>query len=559
MKIFSAVLLVDRATRAERTKLKATCDISHLFQGSETIYNVKCENDIGNNYSENRQILRLYENAESNETETIRCIVSCKYDLEQKAKIVIRAAVDENGQCVVITPKKLDGLCGTGCTNDVIKEKMGQTLTRHSCTNNSYNDLVQPGEECQFTCQTDDGDFINAEEKLRCTCNDGKSGTRECDWTIGKVKPIDALNKDGFHILPTVMGTRDDGQECGTHIDCADDEYLSLTHPDYLYGNMLDYYMADPEEYGFNLQCVKRQCGNIPLDDLICFDKDGNQLDGPHYPEGSRCGRKCNQTGFGYDHTPTDELAGKDKYTHTAGGHGKYNFVPASDAVCSCGHQYSWPRNTHDYYGQFYPDEYYGSYCEWNYGSGPLAEYEPIVKKSLQPQPEQMGDGIQAAQYLASCKPNFCNTDMIADAGVKSYILNHLETIYSDYGTSHENGFQNVKYTINGKEFEYGFTELWNFRDITCPDEDKFEDDASMVKLGTQCSLSCKPGYMWLPNDDRNDVVECIGMFSTFGVGGWDWMPAQWHPGYGSPRLDLRVCVPNNYLDRDHAPVHQTL
>ena len=47
MKIFSAVLLVDRATRAERSKLKATCDISHLFQGSETIYNVKCENDIG--------------------------------------------------------------------------------------------------------------------------------------------------------------------------------------------------------------------------------------------------------------------------------------------------------------------------------------------------------------------------------------------------------------------------------------------------------------------------------------------------------------------------------
>jgi len=75
---------------------------------------------------------------------------------------------------------------------------MGQTLTRHSCTNNSYNDLVQPGEECQFTCQTDDGDFINSEEKLRCTCNDGKSGKRECDWTIGKVKPIDALNKDSL-------------------------------------------------------------------------------------------------------------------------------------------------------------------------------------------------------------------------------------------------------------------------------------------------------------------------------------------------------------------------
>jgi len=46
--------------------------------------------------------------------------------LEQKAKIVIRAAVDENGQCVVITPKKLDGLCGTGCTNDVIKGRVSK-------------------------------------------------------------------------------------------------------------------------------------------------------------------------------------------------------------------------------------------------------------------------------------------------------------------------------------------------------------------------------------------------------------------------------------------------
>ena len=43
-------------------------------------------------------------------------------------------------------------------------------------------------------------------------------------------------------------------------MDCSKDEYLAVTHPDYLYGNMLDYYMADPEEYGFNLSCIKVIC-----------------------------------------------------------------------------------------------------------------------------------------------------------------------------------------------------------------------------------------------------------------------------------------------------------
>ena len=45
MKLFSTVVFLEKVLA--KSKLAATCDISHLFEGSETIYNVKCENDYG--------------------------------------------------------------------------------------------------------------------------------------------------------------------------------------------------------------------------------------------------------------------------------------------------------------------------------------------------------------------------------------------------------------------------------------------------------------------------------------------------------------------------------
>merc|ERR1712088_436189 len=284
---------------------------------------------------------------------------------------------------------------------------------------NTHDQFVQPGDSCKFCCQTDEGE----------------SG-RECDWTVGKnMKPIDSQDKNGSYLLPTLMGSRDDEAQCSNDMDCAQDEYLAVTHPDYLYGNMLDYYMADPE--------------------------------------GTRCGRKCDLPGYSFDHSPTDKFVGNEKYTATTGGHGKYNFIPASDAVCTCGHQYSWPRQTHDYYGEFYPDEYFGAYCEWNYGNGPLSDYKPVLKKALQQEPEQLGNGLAAAAYLATCKPNFCKADMV----------NHMNALYgySDYGPNQENGFQHVVYSVDGVEFEYGFEELWNFREVVCNDNDRLDGDQSLV------------------------------------------------------------------------------
>ena len=94
---------------------------------------------------------------------------------------------------------------------------------------------------------------------------------------------------------------------------------------------------------------------------------------------------------------------------------------------------------------------------------------------------------------------------------------------------------------------------------ITCEDEDRVDGDSTMVKIGSRCQLSCTEGNMWLPDDDRSDMVECIGMYGTYGVGAWNWMPNEWHPGYGSPRLDLRICVPLNYLNRERQNIHSTL
>ena len=87
----------------------------------------------------------------------------------------------------------------------------------------------------------------------------------------------------------------------------------------------------------------------------------------------------------------------------------------------------------------------------------------------------------------------------------KKFIKNHMNALYgySDYGPNQENGFQHIVYTVDGVEFEYGFEELWNFREVVCNDKDRLEGDKSLVGVGTICQLTCKEGYSWLPNDNR--------------------------------------------------------
>ena len=66
------------------------------------------------------------------------------------------------------------------------------------------------------------------------------------------------------------------------------------------------------------MECIKRECQPIPLDDLVCFDSEGNKLsDLANYSEGVRCGRVCNEIGFDHDHTPTEEFTkGKVRRSH---------------------------------------------------------------------------------------------------------------------------------------------------------------------------------------------------------------------------------------------------
>ena len=122
---------------------------------------------------------------------------------------------------------------------------------------------------------------------------------------------------------------------------------------------------------------------------------------------------------------------------------------------------------------------------------------------------------------------------------------------FSDYGSETENGHQYVEYTVDGVLYQYGLEELWQFREIFCPDSARIPGESGKVKKGTKCPLTCKEGFDWLPNDERSDTVECVGDWEIFGKGGWSWMPTDWLIDYSSPRLNLRICVPTNYADRD--------
>lgn len=291
-------------------------------------------------------------------------------------------------------------------------------------------------------------------------------------------------------------------------------------------------------------------CKPIPLDGLTCYDKNGVIIEGTEdLPEGARCGRECSGNDV-HDFSP---------YLGCTGDYNCFDVkhIPAGDAVCTCGHQVNWPT-TDDYSYVYGANEYFGNYCEWTYGSCPANDSSRkrrnigrsstgTIKKRLDSKPgEPVNDGKFAAKYLAQCAS--CKSDMVNDSIVFNYIKNNLYWTFSDYGTKDENGFQHVEYTVNGEEFEFGFEELWNFRDINCPTE-----IGGTVKIGESCKITCKEGYMMLPGDSRSDTIKCIGAISQFGTGGWEWMPdpSWWHPGYGAPKLDLRVCVPNNYADRD--------
>ena len=193
-----------------------------------------------------------------------------------------------------------------------------------------------------------------------------------------------------------------------------------MTGDQYLYAEYADAYVADPDTYGLSTECIKKECSPIPLDGLTCFDSEGNKISATgKLPENSRCGRVC-PAGQSHDFTTSDEFVKgnekRKKRSHTVGG--QYNFVPSEDAICTCGHQYSWPRETHDYYGSFYPDSYYGSYCEWTYGSGPMENYEPVVRErrdSKERLASQYGKGKQAAAYLGSFYEIFYLTSSLSE------------------------------------------------------------------------------------------------------------------------------------------------
>jgi len=71
--------------------------------------------------------------------------------------VTIRTKV-ENNKCIVKIPKKLKTLCGWGCSDEQIVEKMGPKTNRDSCAKGpSQFILARPNDKCTFSCKSDDG------------------------------------------------------------------------------------------------------------------------------------------------------------------------------------------------------------------------------------------------------------------------------------------------------------------------------------------------------------------------------------------------------------------
>ena len=79
------------------------------------------------------------------------------------------------------------------------------------------------------------------------------------------------------------------------------------------------------------------------------------------------------------------------------------------------------------------------------------------------------------------------------------------------------------------------------------------------VKVGTTCKLICKPGHIWFPEEDNFwkdgdfDEIKCLGQFSRFGFGNWDFISDEIfeYKWGGVGDINLRICVPQNYLEKD--------
>ena len=90
------------------------------------------------------------------------------------------------------------------------------------------------------------------------------------------------------------------------------------------------------------------------------------------------------------------------------------------------------------------------------------------------------------------------------------------------------------------------------------------EEAPDRVKTGTICKLKCKPGHIWLPDNDFEnykgfkrpniDEIKCLGNFNTWGFGNWNFISEWIFDGKAGEKGDiyLRLCVPENFLNKDN-------
>ena len=188
MKIFESTL-VGLALAKKNKDIAAFCDLKDfgIFDESgETDFKFDCNSKAGKSFSRKRQSLKLFFDSKTDEVEDVKCTVSCKFDKEQTRTIEIRAKMGKSGKCEISSNvSNLRDLCGMGCSDNEILEKMGKTSKRGNCSKNDTGNMVKPGRRCRYECDGENGETLTTGRKLLCICSGTKS-VRNCDWVVSK-------------------------------------------------------------------------------------------------------------------------------------------------------------------------------------------------------------------------------------------------------------------------------------------------------------------------------------------------------------------------------------
>ena len=192
MRILGSSLVMLTSGLENEGKDVAFCDLKwyDVFdEFGETDFKFDCNSKFGKSFSKKRRGFKFYRDPKTGNFEPITCTVSCRFDRDQRKTLEIRAKTDDIGICdFSFNLHDIRWLCGEGCLESEIIEKMGNTASRSECSRNDPGGLVKPGRRCRFECPAKNGEILKTGRKLLCVCS-GPKLDRQCQWAISK-KPF---------------------------------------------------------------------------------------------------------------------------------------------------------------------------------------------------------------------------------------------------------------------------------------------------------------------------------------------------------------------------------